>query len=399
MLREPLKSPAAKAPNRSATHDSQTPFFTRDKTPEEPFFMNKPALVTNANTMVQRVKVLVGNKLVHINDYHFLNRMHLVEQIGVSKSTHGVLLNDFSDFDGLAEAAEVKNTKKFDYAGYTWEWLGENELIPKEGPNIAMFSGEQISALVQYIHNNTSPNNEFQKNDEFKKAFNRIEKMGLAKPEASESAEKLNLTFNVKKLPFHVRYDTGKPGQGFLWGPNGSKEEFPHLHIFGNRNDESFTIQSAHATLRPTHQSNNEKRHWSIDANFKVVKNEKEGSIAEDNAVIAELEAILYMLKTRSIVQEEKEEKIEIPQNEQELEPYCQYAELPLNIFLEIMKEVEFSVEDVMGMKPNEFYDIFAEQIRTKKEKLQAETPPEKTEEKEEIKEKQNRKGRGKKKI
>jgi hypothetical protein len=285
-----------------------------------------PVTGPNRAGLLQRKELTVGKKKVVVNDYHFLHRMHMVKRVGVSMSGHTVLLDEFDAWDELAMASVTnREGQKFSYGGFTWLWRGEGEIVPTGGARTVNLSGMEIEALVAYAKDGVDPSAELTRNrflTPFTQAFQRLqaitkqlEKSGKEDDGgAAPSALRLMLPAN---MPEDVRFAYGKGRQScFLWHTDGgSKEEYPHIHAFfsgggsgtlekkGRRSrtqksdeDESVDrrpITEAVATLRPTTQTGNNKRHWSISASLKVVPKPDEGTEHDDQVVIEKLERLL----------------------------------------------------------------------------------------------------------
>ena len=67
---------------------------------------------------LRRTKILGATGLVHINDYHFIDRLTLGN--APSSGTHDVLVIPFDDFDGLAAQARLSPKKPFGFGGVQW---------------------------------------------------------------------------------------------------------------------------------------------------------------------------------------------------------------------------------------------------------------------------------------
>ncbi len=354
--------------------------------------------------VVQRMKIKGIERTFHINEYHFISLMHTVKNIGKSTSTHAILLDDFTDFDGLAAAAEASDISGFKFGGYAWQVKGD-EIFPTDGPNIVNLGLEAIEALRAFAAQDVEPPQKL-KGPDFNRALTALTRItkqraagekevesevGAASPslskgksplkkekgrktEKKEKGEKeekkkrdewelpparprgapisadtaMALEVDVDELPSGVRYEPGKPGSAFLMGPGGSKEEYPHLHVFfeppvapapargkSSKSKSSapapaekappprrFTITSAHATLRPTEQTImkakkaaaegktvDPRRHWGVNSELQVIPIDGEGQADDDPQVIGTLEMVLAKIRQGPDAAGEKEEK------------------------------------------------------------------------------------------
>lgn len=355
-----------------------------------------------ARPVVQRMKIKGKVREFHINEYHFISLMHTVKNIGKSTSTHAILLDDFTDFDGLAAAAEASETAGFEFGGYSWQ-LKKDEIFPTDGPNIVNLGLEAIEALRAFAQQEVDPPQKMITPD-FKLALGALKKVakqraagekeaesdeGAAspplfkgksplkkekskKPEKKEKGEKeekkkrnewelppprpkgapisadtdLELDVDVDALPSGVRFEPGKPGSGFLMGPGGSKEEYPHLHVFfaqpvapapaRGKSSKSksiapasaekapppkrFTVTSAHATLRPTEatimkakaaegKKVDPRRHWAVNSDLQVIPKDGDGQADDDPPIIGTLELVLAKIRQGPEATGEKEEE------------------------------------------------------------------------------------------
>jgi hypothetical protein len=196
-------------------------------------------------------------------------------------------------------AAAKSNGRNFKHDNHEWMWNGEGELVPTDGPDVVNLSGAEIEALKLYAQQEFEPPVEITKGKDFKAAYQELQRIvgRASKSQSKSDSQGLGISFAPSLLPRQqVKYATGKPGQAFVWGPTGSKEDYPHIHLFleTDNTEEIVTIREAKATLGPEKgKGSGEKRHLPINSSGKVV-----GGSPNDAAVISELESVFAALET-----------------------------------------------------------------------------------------------------
>jgi hypothetical protein len=244
------------------------------------------------------MKINVNDKEVHINEYHFIHLMGQVKSIGTSTKKHTVILDHPYNITTLRMAAAKSNGRNFKHDNHEWMWNGPGELVPADGPDVVNLSGTEIEALRSYAQHEVEPSSEIKKGRDFGPAYKELQRIvaQASKSQSKSDSQGLGISFARKLLPRpQVKYATGKPGEAFVWGPNGSKEEYPHIHLFLDTDNEAeiVTIREAKATLGPEGKGKGEKRHLPINSSGKVV-----GGSPNDTAVISELESVFAALET-----------------------------------------------------------------------------------------------------
>ena len=221
---------------------------------------------SSAATPIQRIKILGEKGVIHINDYHFIDRLKLTK--GPESGTHAVILQPFDDFVGLARAAIESPKGAFSFGGYTWGWRGANEIFPQSDDKYcvnlsaaqigematAASSGEKVTEFASLKEKGPKP---------IGSAFKAAKQQS---PLPRELALPIATTKGTLRAIPGIRFaegrwwdkalsEGGKP-QAFLIGPNGSKEEGPHLHLFmtcekktvEEEDDHPLIIESYHMT-------------------------------------------------------------------------------------------------------------------------------------------------------
>jgi len=191
-------------------------------------------------SIVQRLKILVGENSVHINEYHFISLMYVANiSRSKSKSNHTVVLIPFYDFNGLGIEAERhrEKTTSFEYGGIIWGWNSQNELHPEEGKNCVDLSKDEIAELSMIAREEEIPKStKFLQKGSGKKALSALKTIlkGQSSLEETFSSEfspfKFSLTEAKKYLGHKEGGKTKKPG-GFFFPKEGSIEG-RHIHLF-----------------------------------------------------------------------------------------------------------------------------------------------------------------------
>lgn len=193
---------------------------------------------------VQRVKMFVGNLVVHINDYHFIDRMHLATLHGGNEAEHAVILEAFSDFEGLAAEAEKhrEGRNNFPFGGYNWGWNGGEELFPvPNNKDCVNIPGHAIQELITGARNGEPIKNivgEIKANKQtVVSKYNQAQKKGFP-----AGGWHLPFTFKRGAVPGILKFSEGSHytntlekgadnAEFFLWGPRGSRDG-SHVHCF-----------------------------------------------------------------------------------------------------------------------------------------------------------------------
>jgi len=187
--------------------------------------------------VIRRMKIMGPRGPIHVNDYHFIDRLTLTNAPKSGK--HDVVIKSFTDFSNLASVASVNVGQNFKAGGVDWGWRGEFEIFPiADDKNCVTLTALQIQELISRAREG-DVDGQFVNLEQGKvtEALKGVEQQ--SKPELKLP---INTTANeLKKLP-HVRFAEGSwwskaLGEGgtpeaFLMGPNGAKREGPHLHIF-----------------------------------------------------------------------------------------------------------------------------------------------------------------------
>ena len=282
-----------------------------------------------AATPIQRVKILGKLGVIHINDYHFMDRLKLTK--GPASGTHAVILRPFDDFAGLARAAHDNHKGDFSFGGYAWGWRGDEEIFPiPDDKNCVNLSAEQIGELA------TTASSGLKATD-----FATLKEKG-AKPigSAFNAAKQQSPLPRVLTLPIEttkgtlsrisgIRFEEGRwwdlamveggTPQAFLMGPHGSKEEGPHLHLFmsckkktvADENNHPIVVDSYHMTTS-TKKSLRRTPEGIVDK-----KHERAVSLTEkESAEVLEMEVMCDMINLSHVepaaaekVSSSKEEK------------------------------------------------------------------------------------------
>lgn len=298
----------------------------------------KPAqLQTQANgspTIIQRQKIIVGQKVVHINDYHFLNRFKYAK--APASGTHDVIISGFSDFEGLAAEAAKYDQATFEFDGFKWGWSNANEIWPiEDGVRCVKLSTDQIAQLIYFAQNEGTPHKDLSQNKLAKAALTSLQSGAGKKQQDDLQALTLPLTITIKALPKSIKFEAGTyyskslteggdSVEAFLLGPHGDKKEGPHLHIFfkckpvgkGDEMDRPLTITGYHCTT-------SKKQHLRVIAGQTVDK-DKGNPVTLKSTEPQEMEEMLAMIGSLNRMtvtagnegsksKKEVETKVEIP--------------------------------------------------------------------------------------
>ena len=215
---------------------------------------------------IQRIQILGKPGVIHINDYHFMDRLKLTKS--PASGVHAVILRPFNDFVGLARAASDNPKGNFSFGGYTWGWRGSEEIFPlPDDKNCVNLTTEQITELATAASSGEKVTDFVTLKEKPPKpigsAFKAVKQQS---PLPRELALPIKTTKGTLRGISGIRFaegkhwdaamkDGGKP-QAFLMGPHGSKEEGPHLHLFmscgkktvAEENDHPIVIESYHMT-------------------------------------------------------------------------------------------------------------------------------------------------------
>ena len=188
---------------------------------------------------IQRVRLYIGagdiGRVVTINDYHFA---HLLRGADPPPSKdHDVLLRSFTDFDGLAAAAEANFDKsRFEYDGLEWKWKGKEkgetrlELYPVANErDCVRLSFDVIGQLVRVAGGTDVQVGE--KGDKTAERARAAVSRLVGEGEVEDSKRQVTFPFviDLGQRPRGLGYKAGQ-GDGFLWGTGGSERAF-HLHL------------------------------------------------------------------------------------------------------------------------------------------------------------------------
>ncbi|GEL99069.1 hypothetical protein [Cellulomonas terrae] len=196
---------------------------------------------------LRRVKILGPRGALHINDYHFIDRLTLGS--APRSGQHDVIVTEFTDFDGLAVQANAHAGEEFDFGGVRWGWNGPGEIFPIEnGKTCIRLSTAQIEELISAAKEGADVKKAIFKGLSSKVTVESkvIEGFKSVRQQRSvpvrvdlpitTTANKLRGLGKVRFAPGSYWTDALEKGTGnaeaFLMGPNGSKEEGPHLHLF-----------------------------------------------------------------------------------------------------------------------------------------------------------------------
>jgi Domain of unknown function (DUF4157) len=210
---------------------------------------------------VQRVKLLVpiGDEFraVDINDYHFVTRLHLANpQVSSTaiNNKHGVVLENFTDFNELAIEAGKHEKEDFTFGGIKWGWRrrmegGWNEIFPKsDGGNCVEVKGNYLAELIQLARQRSEEvGTGLQGN---KSSIKKSKDLGmdanasrvydaLVGTAVGETGSALfPFTLHEKSLPGYIKYQPGnKVGQAFIF-PRSLGIGGWHVHLFGERGED-----------------------------------------------------------------------------------------------------------------------------------------------------------------
>jgi len=178
---------------------------------------------------IRRVSLFVphkdGAKSVFINDYHFIYRLGVAKMSSSAEVRgHAIVLSDFTDFNGLAEAARADLEKpasvrasardRFEFADITWGWKGgERELFPvPDGKHCCDFGGKQIAIMMQIAHGSTldEPPKDLKQDVNFNRAWDLLQ--SKQRPEGAATAEGSTdpFQFDYSAMPTSLRWKSGK---------------------------------------------------------------------------------------------------------------------------------------------------------------------------------------------
>ncbi|KAA2265226.1 hypothetical protein F0L68_05095 [Solihabitans fulvus] len=234
-----------------------------------------------------RIRTAEGQEY-YLSDYHFVFRYRFVGKIGGKPTdVHAVMLDDFTDWNGLADAAASAKRMDFKFGGYLWQRASDNEVWPVEdGVTVIGLTGEEIEALAISAKGTGSPPARLSR-ALFRRALVEIERIRDTAP-----TEELGIQWPAK-LPSGIGHDPKKTSiaasDNYIWGADGSFE-YPHIHCFMTKG----YITSALATLKPT-PGLHEKRHFKFRSDLLTVR---KNLLAGDDAVLDELEKVLRSLVT-----------------------------------------------------------------------------------------------------
>ncbi|ROP41740.1 hypothetical protein [Saccharothrix texasensis] len=234
----------------------------------------------------------------HLNDYHFLHRYRFVRNIGGGgDSAHVVLLDDFTKWNELAVAVEAAvggKVEKTEFAagGVRWQRkAGRKEIWPTADNHAVELTNDQIAALATWFNEAGYSAPQFPPklvNASFKTAVAVLDRIKQAKP-----TTELSIQWPLR-LPPGVGVDRRtKDGPGrdrYIWGDEGSVEDYPHIHCFVDGG----YITSAHATIGPEDGSK-DKRHPKFRSDLAVVR-DGFALTAKDTRMLDELERVMRAL-------------------------------------------------------------------------------------------------------
>ena len=185
---------------------------------------------------IRRVSLFVphkdGAKSVFINDYHFIYRLGAAKMSSSAEvGGHAVVLSDFTDFNGLAQAASADLEKsasvrksahdRFEFADITWGWNGARELFPvPDGKHCCDFGGKQIAIMMQIAHSSTLDEapGDLKEDVNFQRALALLR--SKQRPEGAATAEGSTdpFQFDYSAMPTSLRWKVGKePKQSFVY--------------------------------------------------------------------------------------------------------------------------------------------------------------------------------------
>lgn len=196
---------------------------------------------------LRRVKILGPSGPLHINDYHFIDRLTLGN--APRSGEHDVIVTEFTDFDGLAVEANQHPGEEFDFGDVRWGWKGTDEIFPiVNGKTCIRLSTAQIEELITTAKDggdakkatfaglSTKVTTENKAIEGFRSVRQQRSVPVRVDLPITTTANKLRSLGRVRFAPGSYWTDALEKGTGnaeaFLMGPNGSKEEGPHLHLF-----------------------------------------------------------------------------------------------------------------------------------------------------------------------
>jgi len=336
------------------------------------------------NPLIQRVRIIAAKKVIYINDYHFINRLKTAQM--PKSGNHDVIINDFTDFEGLAEeAAKPQNgSGKFAYQGYQWGWRGETELYPvADEKNCVSVSCEYLQQLINIAKNGGTATKDLNENKAAKKALEALNSVGK-KQQLDSRGLQLPLTITINTLPKVIKFVAGsyynkslKNGgdkvEGFLMGPNGSKEEGPHLHIFFKCSAKQPDQEAPDRELEifDYHCTTSQKKHLIISETGGVVDKKTGQQVTlekNESSEVAEMSAMVEILNRSVVAGKVDKEKEKDSQNKTEEKDQI----LELAEYLKISREELVARFDQLDIPENEISE-YAEDLESLKTLLTTE--------------------------
>jgi hypothetical protein len=188
---------------------------------------------------VQRIKILAGKEIIHLNEYHFIHLLHLVKDIGAS-GEHDVVITIFTEFNELGDAAKGSPGKEFEFQGIVWGWKGDKEIFPNagksKGKGVVTLSSALIGELGGIARDPaTKPTAALAGHTEGKKALEALLAYYKKKPAAEKESDPeagipLSFSINLAAFPASLKFASGKEKEAFVWGLDGDIEGW-HYHL------------------------------------------------------------------------------------------------------------------------------------------------------------------------
>ena len=289
---------------------------------------------------IQCIKILGNQGAIHINDYHFIDRLTLGRR--PDSGMHAVILQPFDDFVGLAKAASDNPKSNFSFGGYLWGWRGGEELFPlPDDKSCVNLSADQIGELAtaaaadEEVKDMVTLKGKGQK--QVLTAFNAAKQQS---PLPRELTLPIGTTRGALRGIPGIRFaegkwwdramaEGGKP-EAFLMGPGGSKEEGPHLHLFMScgkkkadaaENDHPIVIESYVMTTSG-------KKHLIRTADGVVNKDKSPASefSVKERGEVQEMEAMCDMINLAHVMPAAAE-KVSSPKEEKKQQPGKNYVQ------------------------------------------------------------------------
>lgn len=320
---------------------------------------------------LQRMKVVTAEgemgKSTHVNEYHFVNLLEIAPF--PESGQHVVVLDAFSDFNGLGEAATQNPRRDFDYRGISWGWRHTDseerlELVPREGPRAVKVTADELYELIRLARGDVdTPSPMLRTSTNAMKvagALNRLEK-GRPGPGSSSSQTTFPFRFLPRELPAPLQYDpggrskTGRETDGFVWAPSGSRALL-HVHLHYTK---EFYKAAGDVDWREVGSATlTTRRHEHYDPGA-------EAKSPEDRPDLKVLEAVLETVR-RTVHQVE----VEVEEGEGEGEEEAAVALSPVEKLASdlgttvanlerVMEEAAWGLEDFQGMLPEQFAATF----------------------------------------